>query len=123
MFESAKSLGRFSNSAESYKAQMITAGFENVVELQYKWPQNRWPVDRKLKEIGMLPSMKSHRQAEFLTRMEGMWTLENFTTGLSGLSMALFTRGLGWTAKELEVFLVDVRKDMRDTKIHTYYPM
>jgi hypothetical protein len=60
MFESAKNLGRFSNSAESYKAQMIAAGFENVVELQYKWPQNRWPVDRKLKEIGMLPSMKSH---------------------------------------------------------------
>jgi hypothetical protein len=56
-------------------------------------------------------------------RSKGMWTLENFTTGLQGISLALFTRGLGWTAEELEVFLVDVRKDLRDTKIHAYYPM
>jgi hypothetical protein len=53
----------------------------------------------------------------------GAWQAENFTSGLSGLSMALFTRALGWTAEELEVFLVDVRKSMKDTKIHGYYPM
>jgi hypothetical protein len=49
--------------------------------------------------------------------------LENFSTGLSGLSMALFTRGLGWTKEELEVFLVEVRKSMKDKSIHGYYPM
>lgn len=52
-----------------------------------------------------------------------MWTLEKFTTGLQGISLALFTRGLGWTAEELEVFLVDVRKDMKNTTIRAYYPM
>ncbi len=52
MLESAKNLGRFSNSAESYKSQLIASGFENVVEIVYKWPQNRWPKDPKLKEIG-----------------------------------------------------------------------
>lgn len=55
--------------------------------------------------------------------MLGMWALENIGNGLSGLSMALFTRGLGWSADELEVFLVDVRKDLKDRHIHSYWPM
>ena len=48
---------------------------------------------------------------------------ENFGGGVQGLSMALFTRGLGWSVQEVETFLVDVRKDMKDTKIHGYYNM
>jgi hypothetical protein len=52
-----------------------------------------------------------------------MWMLENFSDGLSGLSMAVFTRGLGWSQEELEVFLIEVRKSMKDPKIHGYYPM
>jgi len=48
---------------------------------------------------------------------------ENFSGGVQGLSMAIFTRGLGWSAEEVEAFLVDVRKDMKDTKIHGYYSM
>lgn len=53
----------------------------------------------------------------------GMWTHENFGSSLSGISVALFTRGLGWTISELEVFLVEVRKEMRNTKYHAYWPM
>ena len=53
MLKSANVLGRYSNSAESYKAQMEAAGFENAVEIVNKWPQNRWPRDPKYKEIGM----------------------------------------------------------------------
>jgi hypothetical protein len=41
----------------------------------------------------------------------------------SGISMALFTRGLGWSVEELEVFLVDVRREMKSTKIHAYWNM
>lgn len=48
---------------------------------------------------------------------------ENFSTGLAGLSMAVFTRGLGWSQEELEVFLADVRKSMKDPNVHGYYPM
>lgn len=53
----------------------------------------------------------------------GMWCYENITGNLHGLSVALFTRGLGWSPEELEVFLVDVRKDMGNTKIHAWNPM
>jgi hypothetical protein len=37
-----------------YKAQMEVAGFVNVTETIYKWPSNRWPKDRKFKELGTL---------------------------------------------------------------------
>lgn len=53
----------------------------------------------------------------------GMWNFENLAGGLMGLSVATFTRLLGWTVEELEVFLVDVRKEMKDTSIHSYWDM
>ena len=52
MIESAAVLGRYSNSAASYKEQMEKVGFENVTEIQNKWPTGRWPKDPKMKEIG-----------------------------------------------------------------------
>ncbi|KAL2061573.1 hypothetical protein VTL71DRAFT_6950 [Oculimacula yallundae] len=104
ILEGTVKLGRRADGAKDYKRQLEEAGFVDVVEVQYKWPQNRWPKDKKLKELGM-------------------WMHENFSTGLAGLSMAVFTRGLGWSQEELEVFLVDVRKSMKDPKVHGYYPI
>jgi hypothetical protein len=31
---------------------MERAGFTDVVQTVYKWPMNRWPKDRKYKELG-----------------------------------------------------------------------
>ncbi|KAH8692097.1 S-adenosyl-L-methionine-dependent methyltransferase [Talaromyces proteolyticus] len=104
MLESAKKLGRYANSAALYKRQMIDAGFVDVVETIYPWPTNHWPKDPKLKELGR-------------------WVLQDVGYNLSGISMALFTRGLRWTAAEVEVFLVDVRKEFKDAKIHCYFPI
>lgn len=53
----------------------------------------------------------------------GTWTYENLGNGASGLSMTLFTRALGWSPEEIEVFLVDVRRQMRDRAIHRYWPI
>lgn len=39
------------------------------------------------------------------------------------MSVALFTRALNWSTEELEVFLADVRKDIKNSKIHSYWPM
>jgi hypothetical protein len=52
ILEASVGFGSLMNSAEKYKEQMIAAGFENVVEVQYKWPLNRWPLDPKMKELG-----------------------------------------------------------------------
>jgi hypothetical protein len=60
MLESSVKAGRPLNSVKSYKSQLETAGFTNVVEVVYKWPQNRWPKDAKLKELGMFDFFAFH---------------------------------------------------------------
>jgi hypothetical protein len=42
---------------------------------------------------------------------------------LEGLTMAPFTRVLGWEKEQVIVFLVSVREEMRDPSIHAYWNM
>jgi hypothetical protein len=102
--EGCERFGRPATTALDYASQMRDAGFEKVSQTQFKWPQNRWPKDPKMKELGM-------------------WTHANLVSDLSGISLAIFTRILKFTTEELELFLVDVRKEMRDKMIHAYVPM
>lgn len=53
----------------------------------------------------------------------GAWTLENFGSALEALSMAAFTRVLGWTRDEVNVFLIDVRNDLKNKSYHSYCPV
>ena len=39
---------------------------------------------------------------------------------LESYGMALFTRALGWSLAETQVFLVGVRKDLSNTDYHIY---
>jgi hypothetical protein len=104
VLEACAKLNRPVDTALKYADQMRAAGFESIHETMFKWPQNCWPKDPKMKELGV-------------------WTHANVADSLSGISMAMFTRALGWTVEELEVFLVDVRKEMKDTRVHAYFPM
>jgi hypothetical protein len=52
-----------------------------------------------------------------------MWVHEDIAPSLEGLSYAAFTRGLGWSKEETEVFLAGVRKDINNTKLHAYWEM
>ncbi|KAH7169999.1 S-adenosyl-L-methionine-dependent methyltransferase [Dactylonectria macrodidyma] len=104
LLEGTRAVGRPFDGAFKYREQLQTQGFTNITQVIYKWPQNRWPKHPKLKEIGT-------------------WNLENITSGLEGLSAAVFTRVLGWTKEELDIFLVDVRKDLKNTAYHTYWPI
>ncbi|KAG5992602.1 hypothetical protein E4U54_003596 [Claviceps lovelessii] len=97
-------LKRYGDSALRYKQQMIDAGFINVTEVKYKWPTNPWPAEKHYQELGY-------------------WTYHDIAGGLSGLSMAVFTRCLGWSAEQVELFLVSVKEDMKDKHIHAYWPM
>lgn len=100
--EGTAKVGAMSDTALHYKRQLEAAGFINVTQTIYAWPQNRWPKNKKFKELGM-------------------WHLENLCGGLEGISLALFTRVLGWGKEETDVFLTTVRRNMKDTKIHAYY--
>ncbi|KAK2065388.1 S-adenosyl-L-methionine-dependent methyltransferase [Colletotrichum caudatum] len=70
-----------------------------------------------LKEVGFVDVTDAH-YIEL-----GSWCLENLMGGLEAFSMAPFTRTLGWTKDEVIVFLIDVRKELRDRGIHAYNPM
>jgi hypothetical protein len=100
--EAADKLGRSLMTVEKYKDMMKAAGFEGVTEKTYKWPTNRWPKDQKYKELGM-------------------WALTVTDSSLEGLTLALFTRGLGWTREETIFFCAKVRKDLRNPNIHAYW--
>lgn len=51
----------------------------------------------------------------------GIWQLENLTTGMEAISVGLFTRVLGWSKPELDVFLEKVKAELKDPKVHSYY--
>ncbi|PNP52548.1 hypothetical protein THARTR1_06895 [Trichoderma harzianum] len=68
-------------------------GFVDVHERKFKVPLNGWAKDSDLKEIGRL--------------MEA-----NMQMGLSAFSLGLFNRVYGRTPEEIEVSLVEVRRDV-----------
>jgi len=51
----------------------------------------------------------------------GTHQMMNLLDGVHALTVALFTRALGWTLPEVEAFLVDVRKDIKNRNIHSYH--
>lgn len=52
ILEASRKAGRQCDSAKSYKRQMEDIGFTNCKEVVFKWPSNRWPKDKKIKEFG-----------------------------------------------------------------------
>ncbi|KAF6810339.1 methyltransferase domain-containing protein [Colletotrichum sojae] len=90
--------------ASELRDLMREVGFQDVSLSWYKWPMNDWPRDAKFRELGM-------------------WNFQNGMAAADGLALAPLTRAHGWTREEVEVFLVDVRADMRNKRYHTYVPM
>lgn len=52
MLEATTKLGVPLNSAITVKKIMEDTGYVHVVEVIYKWPSNRWPANKRMKEIG-----------------------------------------------------------------------
>ncbi|KAK1460635.1 hypothetical protein CCUS01_08740 [Colletotrichum cuscutae] len=102
--EASEKFGRPFAKVPPLKDVMVEAGFIDVQMTVTKWPSNSWPKDHQWKEIGI-------------------WNCENMLTGLEGFSMAALTRGHEWTREEVEVFLMEVRKDIKDRTIHAYWPV
>ncbi|KAH0565026.1 hypothetical protein GP486_001578 [Trichoglossum hirsutum] len=72
-----------------FKNILQDAGYENVTEVTKVCPLNTWPKDQRLKQIGLFQR-------------------EQALDGLSGIGMGLFTRGLGWSPEEVELFNIEV---------------
>ncbi|KAL4885490.1 S-adenosyl-L-methionine-dependent methyltransferase [Aspergillus karnatakaensis] len=84
-----KELGKFAEQA----------GYVNVVHKRFQLPLGIWPRERRMKEIGALNMLQ-------------------FLEGLEAFSTATFTNILGWEIEEVQVFLAQVRKDAKDSKVH-----
>jgi len=78
------------------------AGFVNVTHRVFKMPSNIWPKDPHLKRLGG-------------------YILTNCLDGLEGFSLRLLCNVFGWTEAQVYVFLVDVRKKLKDRDWHGYW--
>ncbi|KAK7402457.1 hypothetical protein QQX98_011784 [Neonectria punicea] len=96
-------LGRPFQDNLQLKDILADVGFVDVVT-SFKWPTNSWTRDKKYKELGA-------------------WNNGNIATGLDALTMAPFTRALGWSRGDVDVFLAEVRKDLNSKAVHAYWPL
>lgn len=96
-----KKLGRSLFYILEYKTLLEQAGFQNIVELKFAVPTNTWPPGRQSQKIGALQ------------RTNTLQVIDVF-------SFEVFTQGLGWTQEALDKLLTEVRKDIENTRIHSY---
>ncbi|KXH66190.1 hypothetical protein CSAL01_07632 [Colletotrichum salicis] len=102
--ECCKILGRPFVHVPSLVPILEEAGFVDVTIVPFKWPIGPWAKDPHYKELGE-------------------WALENATEGLEAWTMAALTRALDWSNAEVQAFLAQVRKDLKDPSIHHYCPL
>ncbi|OBR05082.1 Methyltransferase domain-containing protein [Colletotrichum higginsianum IMI 349063] len=103
--EACNILGRpYINCDRFLPSLLKEVGFVDISVNKFKWPINPWPKDPYFRELGL-------------------WQYENCVEGIEAWTMAPFTRALNWTREEVNMFLIDVRKDMKDRGIHAYIPV
>ncbi|RSL64897.1 hypothetical protein CEP53_003880 [Fusarium sp. AF-6] len=97
-------LGRPYQDIQQIQDIMAEVGFRDVTVTNFKWPTNPWPKDTKYKTLGQ-------------------WHNANMSSAIEALTLAPFTRALGWSPAEVQAFLVDTRKDLNNRGIHAYWPI
>ncbi|KAF4996947.1 hypothetical protein FDECE_12270 [Fusarium decemcellulare] len=80
---------------------LAAAGFVDIKSVDYKFPIGGWAKDPKLAEVGNFVKA----------------TLEN---DVEGYTLLLWNTILQWPADEYQVFLMEMRKYLRNRKIHGY---
>jgi hypothetical protein len=99
--EIADSIGAAPDAPWSYRAWMVEAGFQNVHEHIFKIPTSPWPRDPRLKKIGALE-------------------LVNVMEGAQAFLLRGYTANLGKTREELEILLLQMRKELMNQRFHSY---
>ncbi|EOD51843.1 putative sam dependent methyltransferase protein [Neofusicoccum parvum UCRNP2] len=78
--------------------------WEDVTQVEYKWPTGPWPSDPKLKELGQ-------------------WSRLHLLEGVENWTLAMLTRVLGYSFEEAQVWIAKIKADVKDPKIHAYHDM
>ena len=102
MMEAGERSGFLLDTCGRAEHMMRQAGFVDVRRKPFRWPLGPWAKGRYYKQLGNM-------------------ALENFTHGLEGMCMALFTRFLGWSREQVLDFTATVREDMNNAAFHTYF--
>ncbi|KAL9630712.1 MAG: hypothetical protein Q9164_006282 [Protoblastenia rupestris] len=97
------------------------AGFQNVTAQKYRIPIGPWPRDEHLVRIWTCDSL--NQCADRAQKTIGSWNLVQIEDGLEAFTLRLFTQMLGWKTEEVQVLLANVRKDIRDPKIHAQFDL
>lgn len=82
---------------KEHAAELTKVGFERTKYDPVNIPVGAWPADKSGKELGLL--MRHH-----------------MLEGVEGISLALFTRILGWSKGDLDTLLYGVRQEIKDRK-------
>ncbi|KAK2666867.1 hypothetical protein RAB80_017288 [Fusarium oxysporum f. sp. vasinfectum] len=83
---------------------MVEAGFVNVVEKTYQVPCGAWSSDPKMKKIGA-------------------YNLAFMDESLEGFALFILREIMKWEYEEVQLFVMEMRKAVRDSKIRPYYLM
>lgn len=104
LLEGIQRMGRDALSGLAYKRHMADAGLVNVVEKKFALPTSPWAKGKEEKFLGALQQM-------------------NTLQGIEAITTSVFSKGLGWTSEQIDEFLVEVKKDVADKRIHSFIPM
>ncbi|EKG10536.1 Methyltransferase type 11 [Macrophomina phaseolina MS6] len=103
--EACRRIGKPGDVLYRMKGWLEEAGvWEDVTQVEYKWPTGPWPKDRRLKELGQ-------------------WSRLHLLEGLENWCLAMLTRVMGYSYEEAQVWIARIRRDIKDPKIHAYHDM
>ena len=99
--EIAEKIGAAPDAPLNYKSWITESGFSNVHEYIFKIPTSPWPRDPRLKKVGALELM-------------------NVMEGAQAFLLRGYTNNLGKTREELELLLMEMRKELMHQRFHSY---
>lgn len=100
-FIGLKDLGSSLYYPTQYKPLLEKAGFENITVTKYGAPTNACYPGKKLQKIGTMMT-------------------KNWTTIIEPLTLSVFIDGLGWSADDVKKLLLNVKREIPDTRYHSF---
>ncbi|XEV03198.1 hypothetical protein FSHL1_008485 [Fusarium sambucinum] len=99
--EGLNSFGTTLKYPETFKSLLLNGGFEPVIETRNGAPTNACYPGKKLQRIGHLMT-------------------QNWLLIIEPLTMPVLTQGLGWSTEQVLALLAEVRKEIGNTKYHSF---
>ncbi|KAK7922979.1 hypothetical protein PG985_007050 [Apiospora marii] len=99
--DATASEGRPLRSGDHWRKACEEVGFVDITEYVFKLPINGWPRELRWKELGK------------------MWEA-NFLHGIQAVTYGPLGRIRNLTRNQMEMLLLDVRKSISDTSVHSY---